>query len=104
MAGTISIAHRGFNAMPETAFSKPRSLDNCEFCGQCVSTCPTGALTDRKGRSLGRGNKTTKVKTTRTYCGTGCNFFLSVEDNRVIQVTSDMNAPVSKGNLCTNGR
>ena len=104
MAGTISIAHRGFNAMPETAFGKPRSLDNCEFCGQCVSTCPTGALTDRKGRGLGRGNEITKVKTTCTYCGTGCNFFLNVKDDRVIRVTSDLNAPVNKGNLCIKGR
>jgi formate dehydrogenase alpha subunit len=45
MAGTIDLTGRGFYAMPDTAFRKPRSLENCEFCGQCVSTCPTGALT-----------------------------------------------------------
>jgi formate dehydrogenase alpha subunit len=54
MAGTIDLVGRGFNAMPDTAFRKPRTLENCEFCGQCVSTCPTGALTDRKGRGRGR--------------------------------------------------
>ena len=104
MAGTIEMTGRGFNAKPDTAFSKPRSLENCEFCGQCVSTCPTGALTDRKGRGLGRGTNTRRVKTTCTYCGTGCNFFLNVKDDRVIKVSSDFAAPVNKGNLCIKGR
>ncbi len=53
MAGTIELVGRGFDSMPDTAFKKPRSLENCEFCGQCVSTCPTGALTDRKGKRHG---------------------------------------------------
>ncbi len=104
MAGTISIVSRGFTAMPDTAFAKPRSLENCEFCGQCVSTCPTGALSDRKSRGLGRSTDIKKVKTTCTYCGTGCNFFLNVKNDRVVRVTSDFSAPVNKGNLCIKGR
>ena len=104
MAGTISIVNRGFEAMPDTAFAKPRSLDNCEFCGQCVSACPTGALTDSKGRGLGRVGDVAKIKTTCTYCGTGCNFFLNVKNDRVVRVTSDYSAPVNKGNLCIKGR
>lgn len=104
MAGTISMTGRGFNSKPDTAFGKPRSLKNCEFCGQCVSTCPTGALTDRKGRGLGRAADLKKVRTTCTYCGTGCNFSLNVKDDRVVRVTSDFAAPVNKGNLCIKGR
>ena len=104
MAGTIDLANRGFGAIPETAFGKPRSLENCEFCGQCVSTCPTGALTDKKGRGKGRKSDVRKVKTTCTYCGTGCNFFLNVRNDRVVRVTSDYDAPVNKGNLCIKGR
>jgi predicted molibdopterin-dependent oxidoreductase YjgC len=104
MAGTIEMANRGFKAMPETAFGKPRSLENCEFCGQCVSTCPTGALTDTKARGLGRATEVEKVKTTCSYCGTGCNFFLNVKDGKVIRVTSDYDAPVNHGNLCIKGR
>jgi formate dehydrogenase alpha subunit len=104
MAGTIDLVGRGFNAMPDTAFRKPRTLENCEFCGQCVSTCPTGALTDRKGRGRGRSYEMKKVKTTCSYCGTGCNFFLNVKNNKVVKVTSDYDAPVNKGNLCIKGR
>jgi formate dehydrogenase alpha subunit len=104
MAGTIELVGRGFHSMPDTAFGRPRSLENCEFCGQCVSTCPTGALTDRKRKGMGRADSVKKVKTTCTYCGTGCNFYLNVRDKKVVGVTSDYDAPVNKGNLCIKGR
>ncbi len=104
MAGTIDLINRGFTAIPGTAFDKPRTLENCEFCGQCVSACPTGALTDKKGRGKGRSIDVKKVKTTCTYCGTGCNFFLNVRNDKVVRVTSDFTAPVNKGNLCIKGR
>ncbi len=104
MAGTIDLTGRGFTAMPDTAFSKPRSLQNCEFCGQCVSACPTGALTNRKMRGHGRLSDTSQVKTTCSYCGTGCNFFLRVKDGKVVGVDSDYDAPVNHGNLCIKGR
>lgn len=104
MAGTIDMTGRGFNVLPNTAFDKPRTLENCEFCGQCVSACPTGALSDRKSRGLGRAIDVKKVKTTCSYCGTGCNFFLKVKDGKVVGVESDFDAPVNHGNLCIKGR
>jgi len=104
MAGTIDFTGRGFHTMPDTAFRTARTLSNCEFCGQCVSTCPTGALTDKKGRGKGRIHELKKVRTTCTYCGTGCNFYLNVKGNRVIKVSSDYDAPVNQGNLCVKGR
>lgn len=104
MAGTIDWVGRGFNTIPDTAFKTPRTLANCEFCGQCVSTCPTGALTDTKGRGQGRVHELKRVKTTCGYCGTGCTFYLNVKDDKVIKVTSDYEAPVNHGNLCIKGR
>jgi predicted molibdopterin-dependent oxidoreductase YjgC len=104
MAGTIDLTGRGFKAIPDTAFGNPRSLKNCEFCGQCVSACPSGALTDRKGSGKGRMLYVKRVKTTCSYCGTGCNFYLNVKGNKVISVTSAYDAPVNKGNLCIKGR
>ena len=104
MAGTIELSGRGFDSVPDTAFGRPRTLDNCEFCGQCVSTCPTGALIDKKGRGKGRAYEMEKVKTTCCYCGTGCSFFLNVRDGKVVKVTSDFDGPVNQGNLCIKGR
>jgi len=104
MAGTIELTGRGFNVMPDTAFRRPRSLENCEFCGQCVSTCPVGALTDRKARGKGRAYEMKRVRTVCPYCGTGCQLMLNVKDGRVAYVTSAYDDPVTKGNLCIKGR
>lgn len=104
MAGTIDFTGRGFHTVPDTAFRTARTLSNCDFCGQCVSTCPTGALTDKQGRGKGRVHEFKKVKTTCGYCGTGCSFYLNVKDNKVVKVTSDYEAPVNHGNLCIKGR
>ncbi len=50
--GAIDISSRGFGAKVSTPFEK--DLD-CEFCGQCVSICPTGALMSKQ--SLGKGRQ-----------------------------------------------
>ena len=44
--GVLSATGRGFNSSISTAFDLPLSETNCTFCGQCISVCPTGALTE----------------------------------------------------------
>ena len=43
--GTYSAVHRSLEATIGTAFDYPLIDTSCTFCGQCVSVCPTGALT-----------------------------------------------------------
>lgn len=104
VAGTIDLVGKGFQTTVDTAWSRPRSKENCEFCGQCVSTCPTGALTDKMSRGKGRAYETTRIRTTCCYCGTGCGLDLKVKDNKIIGVGSAMDAPSNQGNLCIKGR
>ena len=42
----LSPINRGFNTIISPAFMMPMIDTNCTFCGQCVSVCPTGALTE----------------------------------------------------------
>jgi len=42
----LSPINRGFNTIISPAFGMPMIETNCTFCGQCVSVCPTGALTE----------------------------------------------------------
>lgn len=42
----LSAVNRGFDTVVSTAFGLPMTETNCTFCGQCVSVCPTGALTE----------------------------------------------------------
>lgn len=43
------------------------------------------------------------VLTTCPFCGVGCNFYLKVEDNRIVGVAPSRNHPVSRGRLCVKG-
>ncbi len=44
----ISVANRGFHTQITVEFDGDLRDSACTFCGQCVQTCPTGALGDRK--------------------------------------------------------
>ncbi|MCL2352139.1 MAG: NADH-dependent [FeFe] hydrogenase, group A6 [Firmicutes bacterium] len=44
--GVYSTVHRGFDTVMGTAFDLPMLDTACTFCGQCVSVCPTAALTE----------------------------------------------------------
>lgn len=44
--GVYSKVHRGFDTIMTTAFNNPITESPCTFCGQCVSVCPTAALTE----------------------------------------------------------
>lgn len=44
----ISVMNRGFHTQITTEYNGLLRDSACTFCGQCVQTCPTGALGDRK--------------------------------------------------------
>ena len=52
----------------------------------------------------GRAGQVTKVRTTCSYCGVGCNFDLNVRGGKIIRVTSVADAPVNGMALCVKGR
>lgn len=99
--GAIEIAHKGFEAKVTTAFDK--DLD-CEFCGQCVMVCPTGALSAKQWGTKGRYWKIKQVDSICPFCGVGCGITLHVKNNKVIRVTSRFNTGVNDGLLCVKGR
>ena len=81
--GAIDISGRGFTAKVTPAFEK--DLD-CEFCGQCVSICPTGALMGKQSLGKGRQMDVKEVESICSYCGCGCNLTLHVSRNEVVRV------------------
>ncbi len=98
--GAIDVAGRGFTAKVSPAFEKDL---NCEFCGQCVSICPTGALMGKQSVGKGRQKDVKEVETVCTYCGCGCNVTLHVSRNEVVRVTSRPDT-INEGWLCVKGR
>lgn len=96
----IDFTYRGFKSKICPPFE--RNLD-CEFCGQCVAVCPTGALTGKLWSLKGRHKDIREVDTICAYCGTGCNITLHVRNNEVIRVTSKEDT-WNEGWLCVKGR
>src|SRR5262245_14774676 len=69
----INIVNRGFETRIATQFDGDLEDSACTFCGQCVQTCPTGALGDRKAmRSEALPGPVAKTRTICPYCGVGC--------------------------------
>lgn len=99
-----NFAQRGFKSELVAGADQPMLDARCESCGLCVSYCPVGALYDKMSLGLGRPNQVTKVRTTCSYCGVGCNFDLNVRDGKIVRVTSAQDAPVNGLSLCVKGR
>jgi formate dehydrogenase alpha subunit len=97
--GAIDLVNRGVRTVVGAANGVPWVDSVCESCGECVSRCPSGALADKQ-----RKQPLAKIKTTCTFCGTGCGLFLGVRGNEIVSVSGDRTNPVNQGRLCVKGR
>jgi len=89
-----------------TSFDIPLNDSTCELCGQCISTCPTGALYERRAKGRGQCKDMVRTTTTCPYCGVGCQIDLNVKKggNEIIRITSEVGVIPNDGNLCVKGR
>jgi len=79
--------------------------ESCISCGECLSVCPVGALTESLSPIKGRKWQAERVPTTCTFCGCGCQLELNTVGERVIvKVTTDDEAGSNRGSLCVKGR
>lgn len=99
--GSYSFINRGFETKIATAFD--RGL-NCEFCGQCVSMCPVGAILPRPFKFKARPWQLKEVDSVCSYCANGCTVTLGVKDNKVETIRFNDQTGVNDGNLCIRGR
>jgi len=99
--GSYSFINRGFETKIATAYDRGLS---CEFCGQCVSLCPVGAILPRPFKFKARPWQIKEVDSVCGYCGNGCTVTLGVKDNKVETIRFNDEIGVNDGNLCIRGR
>jgi len=99
--GSYSFINRGFETKIATAYDRGLS---CEFCGQCVSLCPVGAILPRPFKFKARPWQLKEVDSVCGYCGNGCTLTLGVLGNQVETIRFNDKIGVNDGNLCVRGR
>ncbi|MCC7264907.1 MAG: (2Fe-2S)-binding protein [Candidatus Latescibacteria bacterium] len=101
----INIANRGFHSQITTEFDQLLRDSSCTFCGQCVQTCPTGALADRKAlRATSLPEPLEQTRTVCAYCGVGCSVEVLTKGERMVGIRPVMDGPANQGALCVKGQ
>ena len=101
----ISIMNRGFDTRITTEFNGLLKDSDCTFCGQCVQTCPTGALGDKKTLShVDTPGEIEKTRSVCPYCGVGCAIDLVTKGDTLVGVQPAMDGPANEGALCVKGQ
>ena len=100
--GVLKSGRTGVFHIVEAPFGKKWRSSGCESCGICAAACPTGALSLKRKEKY-RSWETRKVLTTCPHCATGCQLYLIVKDNRIVDVEA-ADGPANHGRLCVKGR
>jgi NADH-quinone oxidoreductase chain G len=78
---------------------------NCEYCGNCLTVCPVGAILSRLYlHSFRPWQIDREVETVCSYCGVGCSMNVQVRDEVIKRVVPKPGRGVNKGLLCCRGR
>ena len=101
-ASAIGVISRGGHSHVEP-FSGNRY--DCEYCGNCLSVCPVGAIMSRLHRHSYRPWQVKeKIETVCPYCGVGCTVVAQVRDDIIKRVVPKLGSAVNNGMLCSRGR
>lgn len=101
----INVMNRGFHTQITTEFDGILKDSACTFCGQCVQTCPTGALGDKKAmRAADLPGETEKTRSICPYCGVGCSVDILKKEEKIVGVQPAMDGPANLGALCVKGQ
>jgi NADH-quinone oxidoreductase subunit G len=99
--GELSFSRRGIKTVIDTDFHRPLQ---CEFCGQCMDTCPVGAITSNRFDYTVKAWELEETTTPCPFCACGCSLTLGSKNGEIRRVFSDPEKGPSDGNLCVKGR
>lgn len=102
-ANALGLVNRGFDTYVAPSMGESLTETNCESCGMCISTCPTGALSENVPFKPGPV-KLEKVQTICNYCSIGCDLELEHKSEFVMRAEGRDGLVNEHGNLCKYGK
>jgi formate dehydrogenase major subunit len=98
-ANALGLVNRGFKTYVAPSMGDALQHTNCESCGMCISTCPTGALTENVNFKPGPVKLDT-IDSVCNYCSVGCQITVHHKKGFVMKVTGKEGNINKNGNIC----
>jgi len=98
-ANALGLVNRGFETFVSPSMGEALQDTNCESCGMCISTCPTGAITENVLFKPGPV-QTTPSEAICNYCSIGCSITLNQVNGFVMSVSGNKGVVNQQGNIC----
>ncbi len=101
-SSVLSLKQRGNQTSIGPAFDETHIDAQCEFCGACVSVCPTGALSEKSRKWWGLPEK--YEASVCPICSLNCEIQVLSLNNKIVGTLPPGKPHESGGELCVKGR
>ena len=101
-SGVLSLKQRGKLTTIGPAYDNSHIDAECEFCGACVSVCPTGAMSEKSRKWWGIPEK--YEASICPLCSLNCDIQVLTLKNRIVGTIPPGKPHESGGELCVKGR
>ena len=99
--GALGFIGRGFSTVIQPAYGE---FLECDYCGQCIDVCPTGAILNKSLKFNSRSWFLEEKDTVCPFCSCGCTLTLGTMDGKILRSRGKEDRGVNEGNLCGRGR
>ncbi|HEY5122618.1 MAG TPA: molybdopterin-dependent oxidoreductase [Ignavibacteria bacterium] len=98
-ANALGLINRGFETFVAPSLNKYLQDTDCESCGLCISTCPTGAITENVKFKSGPV-ELESIDTICNYCSVGCEITLNHKSGVFMKVVGKNGFINKETNIC----